>query len=48
MIKKALIIPIWPSNKVLQILPSMHDQPYGIDHSDNFDTAFSQAKPITL
>ena len=41
--QKASIIPIWPSNK-----PSMHDQPYGIDHSDNFDTAFSQAKPITL
>jgi hypothetical protein len=35
----------------LQILPSMHDQPYGminpqwllqVDQSDNFDTAFSR------
>ena len=26
----------------LQILPSMHGQPYGIDQSDNFDTRFSR------
>ena len=34
-VPKTVCIPIWPSNKVIiiQILPSIHSQPYGIDQS---------------